>query len=125
LNSRKLNAAGKGVGDFFVLTSPTKNDQVKFVSGDAEIKALADLVKSTNLDVKFPDPSSVRALRRATVKCGTAPPPVIKGKPVNRKTTNAKELPTASKAGPPAPPELLPGPCTVELQFSDTVRSID
>ena len=91
LRTRKLNASGKGTGDFFVLASPAKNDQVKFVSGDAEIKALADVVKSTNLDIRFPDPSSVRALRRGTVTCGTLPPPpVAKGKAANKKGAKRK-----------------------------------
>lgn len=126
LNTRKLNASGKGTGDFFVLLSPARNDQVKFVNGDAEIKALADVVKSTNLDVKFPDPSSVRALRRGTVKCGTLPPPpVTNASAAKKKGSKAKEQPAATKTEPPAKPDLLPGPCTVELLFSDGVRSID
>ena len=126
LNTRKLNASGKGTGDFFVLASPTRNDQVRFVNGDAEIKALADVVKSTNLDLKFPDPASVRALRRGTVRCGTQPPPpVIQSKTAKKKGSKAKEPIPAAKTAAPAKPELLPGPCTVELLFSDTVRSID
>ena len=127
VRTRKLNASGKGRGDFFVLASPTKNDQVKFVSGDAEIKALADVVKSTNLDIKFPDPSSVRALRRGTVTCGTAPPPpATKGKAASKKPAKGKAPPPAdSKTPPPAKPELLPGPCSVEFLTSDAVRSVD
>ncbi|HEY4900512.1 MAG TPA: DUF3857 domain-containing protein [Terriglobales bacterium] len=126
LRTRKLNASGKGTGDFFALVSPTKNDQIKFVSGDSEIKALADVVKSTNLDVRFPDPTSVRALRRGTVKCGTQPPPpVIKAKAASKKVTKGKESSPTAKAEPKAPIELLPGPCTVELLFSDAVRSVD
>jgi len=127
LRTRKLNASGKGTGDFFALVSPTKNDQIKFVSGENEIKALADVVKSTNLDVKFPEPTSVRALRRATVKCGTLPPPpAAKGKSAGKKgTQGGTSGPSAAKAEPTAKPELLPGPCTVELLFSDAVRSVD
>jgi tetratricopeptide (TPR) repeat protein len=64
MRTRKLDASGKGTGDFFALVSPAKNDQIKFVSGDADVKALADVVKSTNLDIKFPNAFSVRALRR-------------------------------------------------------------
>ena len=127
LRTRKLDASGKGTGDFFALVSPTKNDQIKFVSGDAEIKGLADVVKATNLGVKFPDPASVRALRRGTVKCGTLPPePVIKGKAASKKGANGKApVETTGKKEPSAKPELLPGPCTVELLFSDGVRSVD
>ena len=127
LRTRKLDATGKGTGDFFALVSPAKNDQIKFVSGDKEIKALADLVKATNLDIRFPDPASVRVLRRGTVTCGTLPPPpVTKGKSANKKGAKGK-TPAAgtAKTEPPAKPELLPGPCTVELLFSDAVRSVD
>jgi tetratricopeptide (TPR) repeat protein/transglutaminase-like putative cysteine protease len=125
--TRKLNASGKGTGDFFVLATPAKIDQVKFVSGDADIKAMADVVKASDLEIKFPGPSSVRALRRGTVTCGTVPPP-----PASKTTTAARKgakvnppPPAAAKAEPVAKPELLPGPCSVELMFSDAVRSID
>ena len=91
MRTRKLSASGKGTGDFFVLVSPAKNDQVKFVSGDAEIKALTDVVKSTNLDIKFPSPTSVRELRRGTVTCGTLPPPASKGKAAGKKATKGKD----------------------------------
>ena len=127
MRTRKLDASGKGTGDFFVLASPAKNDQVKFVNGDAEIKALAEVVKSTDLAVKFPGPSSVRALRRGTVTCGAPPPPpVTKGKTANKKGPKAQqEAAGAAKIEPAAKPELLPGPCSVELLFSDAVRSLD
>jgi tetratricopeptide (TPR) repeat protein len=117
---RKLSASGKGSGDFFVMASPAKNDQVKFVSGDAEIKALADAVKADNLGILFPNASSVRALRRGTVKCGTVPPPP-KTKPSAKKGGKASEPASAAAAK----QELLPGPCTVELLPSDQVRSVD
>jgi tetratricopeptide (TPR) repeat protein len=127
LRTHKMSASAKGTGDFFVLASPTKNDQIKFVSGDTEIKALADVVKSTNLDIRFPDPTSVRALRRGTVKCGTGPPtPVTKGKSASKKGAKGKSaVETTAKEEPSARPELLPGPCSVELLFSDAVRSVD
>jgi tetratricopeptide (TPR) repeat protein len=121
----KLSATGKGTGDFFVLASPAKNEQVKFVSGDTEIKAMTDLVKSSGLGIKFPDPASVRALRRGTVTCGTVPPPppVSKTKAAGKKGANANQ-PTLDAAN-AAKPELLPGPCSLELLYSDAVRSID
>jgi hypothetical protein len=124
LRTRKLDASGKGTGDFFALVSPVKNEQIKFVTGDAEITALGDLVKSTNLDIRFPNATSVRALRRATVKCGTIPPPETKGKAANKKGTKGK-APESAKSEPLAKPDLLPGPCSVELLFSDAVRSVE
>ena len=124
MSTHKLDASGAGKGDFFVLASPAKNDQVKFVSGDPEIKALADVVKSTNLDIEFPETSSVRALRRGTVTCGTIPPPLGKTKRASKQGANGKaEEP--DKSEPPANSELLPGPCSVKLLFSDTVRSVN
>jgi Flp pilus assembly protein TadD len=130
LRTHKLSATGKGTGDFFLLASPAKNDQVKFVSGEAEIKALADVVKSANLDVKFPDPSSVRELRRGTVTCGTIPPlPPVKGKPAkkgNGKSTNEKTDKSAADASESVTkPPPVPGPCSVELLPADVVRSVD
>ncbi len=125
--THKLAASGKGTGDFFVLASPAKNEQVKFVTGDAEIKVLADIVKSADLGIVFPDPSSVRALRRGTVTCGTeAPTAASKGKAAAKKSAKPSAgTATETKDVPAAKQELLPGPCTVELLPSDLVRSIE
>jgi hypothetical protein len=123
----KLDASSKGSGDFFVLASPRKNDQVKFVSGDPEIKDLAAAVKSSDLGLKFPDPASVRALRRGTLNCGTVPPPpTSKGKAAGSKNAKGKgaTVPPANTE-PAAKPELLPGPCTIELIPSDVVRALN
>ena len=120
--TRKLNATGKGSGDFFVLAAPAGNQQVKFVSGDPSIRGLADVVKADNLGIVFPDPSSVRALRRGTVTCGATPQP--KAKASAKKAVKNKEAAVETTAGAPIP-ELLPGPCTVELIPSDNVRTVD
>jgi tetratricopeptide (TPR) repeat protein/transglutaminase-like putative cysteine protease len=116
--TRKLSASGKGSGDFFVLATPAKTEQVKFVSGEPEVQALADSVKSADLGIVFPDASSVRALRRGTVSCGTFPPP----KPTPSAKKAAKG--SAPSAAPPANRGLVSGPCTFEL-LSDTIRSIN
>jgi tetratricopeptide (TPR) repeat protein/transglutaminase-like putative cysteine protease len=115
-----LNATAKGAGDFFVLASPTKNDQVKFVSGDSDIKALGDTVKAADLGLAFPESSSVRALRRGTLKCGSVPPP-----PAAKAKTAGKKSAKQSEPAVQVSPELAPGGCSVELLPSDTVRSID
>ena len=62
----KLDASGKGTGDFFVLASPAMNEQVKFVSGDAEIKALAEIVKAADLGI-------VSRTRRPFAPCAVEP----------------------------------------------------
>ena len=118
LRTRKLDATAKGTADFFVLASPSKNDQVKFVNGNADLKSLADSVKSADLGLVFPESSSAPALRRGTVTCGTTPPPP-KSKPNGKKSDKPAEPVLPKK------PELLPGLCTVELLPSDVVRSID
>jgi tetratricopeptide (TPR) repeat protein/transglutaminase-like putative cysteine protease len=128
--TRKLSASGKGTGDFFVMASPSKVEQVRFVSGDAEIKGLTDIVKSANLGIAFPDPSSVRALRRGTVTCGTVPPPqaLTKSKTVKKdgKATSEKSDKAAADGSESiTKPQLLPGPCSVELLPGDAVRSVD
>jgi tetratricopeptide (TPR) repeat protein/transglutaminase-like putative cysteine protease len=121
--ARKLSATGKGTGDFFVLASPAGNDQVRFVSGDAEIKAMTDAVKGANLAILFPTNASVRALRRGVMKCGApAPPAASNSKSKDKKSAKAA---AESPATPPAKPALVPGPCSVELLPSDAVRSVD
>ena len=127
VRTRKLNASGKGTGDFFVLATPAKIEQVKFVSGDTEVRAMAEVVKAADLEIKFPDPTAVRALRRGTVTCGTVPPPPASTtQTAGKKNAKANQSPpAAAKTEPPAKLELLPGPCSVELMFSDAVRSID
>jgi tetratricopeptide (TPR) repeat protein len=128
--TRQLDASGKGTGDFFVLASPAKNDQVKFVSGDREIKSLTDVLTSANLGVTFPEATSVRALRRGTLSCGTTPPPPpAKGKPV-KKGTSKRGNDIAEKTGSDpskalTKPGLVPGPCSVVLLPSDEVHSVD
>jgi tetratricopeptide (TPR) repeat protein/transglutaminase-like putative cysteine protease len=126
LRTRKLNASGKGSGDFFVLASPAKNEQVKFISGDTDIKALSEVVKAADLGIVFPETSSVRALRRGTVNCGTLPPPpASKAKPPAKKGAKADAASTEPKAAAASKSDLVPGPCTVQLVPSDEVRSID
>ena len=128
MRTRKLDATGKGAGDFFVLASPAKNDQVKFVSGSPEIKSLADSVKGTNLGLTFPGPSSVRALRRGTVTCGTAPVRSalqVKGGRNSAKSAKPNTDAPGSTANAAGKPELVPGPCSLELLPSDSVRSVD
>ena len=128
LRTRKLAATGKGTGDFFVLASPTKNDQVKFVSGDAAIKGLTDVVKSADLSILFPETSSARALRRGTVTCGTMPPLLPKGKSAKKgggKGGAGKDDKLADTSESLAKPQLVPGPCSVELLPADVVRSVD
>ena len=86
-------------------------------------RGLADVVKADNLGIVFPDPSSVRALRRGTVTCGATPPP--KAKASAKKAVKNKEARVQRRRLVPPKPELLPGPCTVELIPSDNVRTVD
>ncbi len=120
MRTHRLDATAKGNGDFFVLASPATNDQVKFVTGDAEIRSLDGKVKSSNLELLFPGESSGRVLRRGIVICGTvAPLPAQKGK-------GPKGKPASSAEGTAKPqPERVTGPCSLELMPSDAVRSVN
>jgi len=121
----KLSAAGKGTGDFFVLASPAKVEQVKFVNGDDEIKAMADVVKSADLGIDFPDQSSGRVLMRGAVKCGVVPAPAAKAKSSGKKGDKKGPPEKSNNAAAPAQQAQVAGPCTVELLSSESVRSIN
>jgi tetratricopeptide (TPR) repeat protein len=61
---------GSASADFFLLISEgAKVEEVKFVSGDAKLKAAAEVLKKTKLSVVFPDHAETRLLRRGMVVC--------------------------------------------------------
>ncbi len=65
-----LKASGKGTADFFLLISPAKVEQVKFIKGNEGLKSLSDVIEKTDLGTKFPAGAEVRIVRRAVVTCG-------------------------------------------------------
>jgi hypothetical protein len=68
--------AVNGRADFFVLLSPGQGTTVtvestSFVSGDENLKVLADSLRSAKFTQQFPDPS-VKIVRRGTLDCKAA-----------------------------------------------------
>jgi tetratricopeptide (TPR) repeat protein len=59
--------------DFFIALSPgektTRVDDVRFISGDARMRPLAESLRSLDYGPMFPDASPVTLIRRATLSC--------------------------------------------------------
>jgi tetratricopeptide (TPR) repeat protein len=71
-----LNKADKGTAEFYLLISPSKVEQVKFIKGDENLKSLSDTLQNTDVKMKFPPQAQSHVVRRAVVRCGsTAPAP--------------------------------------------------
>jgi tetratricopeptide (TPR) repeat protein len=63
----------EGIAEFFVLLAPTggsaKAEAVRFISGDAQLRPLADRLGKLDYGPMFPDKSPVRLVRRGTLSC--------------------------------------------------------
>jgi len=59
--------------DFFIALSPGENrarvEDVRFVSGDAKMRPLAESLRSLDYGPMFPDASPLMLIRRATLRC--------------------------------------------------------
>jgi tetratricopeptide (TPR) repeat protein len=71
LRTVPLKQSGKGNAEFFLLMSPGKVEQVKFIKGDDEVKNLADSLQKSDLTMKFPPDVQAQVVRRVIVQCGT------------------------------------------------------
>jgi tetratricopeptide (TPR) repeat protein/transglutaminase-like putative cysteine protease len=113
-----LKASGKGRAEFFLLISPAKVEQVKFIKGSDGLKSLADVLEKTDLGIKFPATAEVRVVRRGVVTCGTAP-----ASPSAAGPSGKEKAPTAAIASQesPGPAE----PCSIELLPAEFVRTLD
>jgi tetratricopeptide (TPR) repeat protein/transglutaminase-like putative cysteine protease len=111
-----LNRSGTGSAEFYLLTSPRKVEQVKFIKGDDALKEFVQPLQSTMVAMKFPPGSSVHVPRRAVVTCGTKEASTTK----TAKTAkmNASIMMTDK-------PQTIAGPCTLELRPADSVRALD
>lgn len=110
-----LSTSGKGSAQFFVLISPTKVEQVKFIKGGEGLKGFSDVIEKADLRMKFPAAAEVRVVRRAVVTCGSvasAPAAKQSGKEKSPVVANTE------KAGPAEP-------CSIELQPAESVRTLD
>lgn len=66
-----LKQSGKGKAEFFVLMSPGKVEQVKFIKGDDGMKTFTDVLQKSDLTMKFLPDIQTHVVRRAIVQCGT------------------------------------------------------
>ena len=105
--TEKLDAVQTGTADFFLLVSPGKIEQVKFVRGEESLRNFADMLKNVTVPMKFPPSSQVHVVRRVRLTCGKQP---------QSKSKDAAE----SK-----PPSALPGPCSLEWLPTSEVRGLD
>jgi Tfp pilus assembly protein PilF len=63
-------ARGDGVGDFFVMLSADAHvEEVRFASGDASVKPLAEALKKVSFKLTLPDDSEIRLFRRGILLC--------------------------------------------------------
>ena len=69
-----LNKSDKGTAEFYLLISPGKVEQVKFIKGDDNLKSLADAIQKSDAGMKFPPNAQAHVPRRAVVHCGTSAP---------------------------------------------------
>ncbi len=113
-----LGTSGKGSAQFYLLMSPSKVEQVKFIKGSDGLKSLSDVLEKTNVGTKFPPAAEVRVVRRAVVTCGTA-------------TANPSATTAAGKGKAPAvavgseESQAPAAPCNVELLPAESVHTLD
>ncbi len=74
LRTVSLSESGKGTAEFFLLISPGKVEQVKFIKGDEGLKTFTDALLKADPKMKFPPDSQVQVVRRAIVHCGSTSP---------------------------------------------------
>ncbi len=72
--TQTLNKSDKGTAEFYLLVSPGKVEQVKFIKGDDNLKSFADVLQKTDVGMKFPPGAQVHVVRRGIVRCGTTSP---------------------------------------------------
>ncbi len=66
-----LDKSDRGTAEFFLLVSPGKVEQVKFIKGDDNLQSFTEILQKTDVRMKFPPQSQARVVRRAVVHCGT------------------------------------------------------
>jgi tetratricopeptide (TPR) repeat protein/transglutaminase-like putative cysteine protease len=111
-----LNKSDQGTAEFYLLISPSKVEQVKFVKGADALKGFTQPLQSAPTGMKFPPGSSARVPRRGVVTCGKTEPAGTKS------VRTAKKSATISVTD---QPQAVAGPCTLELRPADSVRTLD
>ncbi len=72
--TRALSQQDKGTAEFYLLVSPSKVEQVKFIKGDDSLKSFTGILQKTDLGMKFPPGAQAHVVRRAVVRCGSGSP---------------------------------------------------
>jgi tetratricopeptide (TPR) repeat protein/transglutaminase-like putative cysteine protease len=103
-----LPTSGSGDAQFYLLISPAKVEQAKFIKGSDSLKSLTGTLESSELQMKFPATAEVRVVRRTVVSCGA---PSSKGKA-------ASPVASGSSQG-------AAGPCSLEFVPATAVRTLD
>ena len=104
----KLDVTQTGTADFFLLVSPGKVEDVKFVKGEESLRTFTEMLKNVSVPMKFPPSSQVHVVRRVRVTCGK--------EPASKTKKNDKAENSASG---------LPGPCVLEWLPASEVRGLD
>jgi tetratricopeptide (TPR) repeat protein/transglutaminase-like putative cysteine protease len=112
-----LQISGKGSAEFFLLISPAKVEQVKFIKGSDGLKNLSDVLEKADVGMKFPASAEVRVVRRAVVTCGTVASAPVAG------ASGKGKAPPAAVASQESPGPA--GPCSLELRPAESVRTLD
>ena len=67
LRTISLSESGKGTAEFFLLISPGKVEQVKFIKGDDELKSFTrNVCRRPISKMKFPPDTQVQVVRRGS-----------------------------------------------------------
>jgi hypothetical protein len=60
----------KGTAHFgLVFDASSKPNRVEYLDGDSAVQGVSDKLRTFDYPVKFPDASSIKIIRRATVSC--------------------------------------------------------
>jgi hypothetical protein len=74
LRTIALPQSGKGTAEFYLLLSPGKVEQVKFIKGDDDLTSFTATLQKADIRMKFPPGVQAQAVRRAILHCGTSAP---------------------------------------------------
>ncbi len=74
LRTSALQFSGKGTAEFYLLMSPDKVEQVKFIKGDDDLKSFTETLQKSDIRMKFPREAQAQAVRRAILHCGATSP---------------------------------------------------
>jgi tetratricopeptide (TPR) repeat protein/transglutaminase-like putative cysteine protease len=117
-HTTSLQTSGRGSAQFFLLISPAKVEQVKFIKGSDGQKSLGEVLEKTDVGMKFPASAEVRVVRRAVVTCGTSAPKPSAASASGKGKGPAAAVVSQESQGPPQP-------CSVELVPAESVRTLD